>query len=181
MSLTNPASSFTLCPMNQRRNVTRIRLRPAEPLDVQCQWIQAGWERVDGSEGAALVGLRKSGDSWHVSRVFTEVAYLRDVPVARIEAAANADASVVAWLETKTKARRASTRTKLERPLRGGLNDAFYRRVAYAYRGAAASGLPPAKTLADDSGAPQSTVNRWIAESRRRGFLAAGEPGRVTV
>jgi hypothetical protein len=35
-------------------------------------------------------------------------------------------------------------------------------------------------TLAADSDTPPGTVDRWIAEARRRGYLPLGEPGKMS-
>jgi hypothetical protein len=40
--------------------------------------------------------------------------------------------------------------------------------------------MNPGKTLAEDTGTPQGTVNRWIAGARVRGYLPPGEPGKVS-
>lgn len=174
--------------MNNRRSITSIELRPTSPVDTKCSWLDASWERADGTEGAAVVGLRrKKAESWHIARVLTEPALLRDVPVARIEAAVNADTTVRAALDAgdptgiRHDARRAARqRPKLVRLGRSELDDDFFRLVADAYRGAVANGLHPGKTLADESDTPQGTVNRWIAEARRRGYLGPARPGKVS-
>jgi hypothetical protein len=71
-------------------------------------------------------------------------------------------------------------RVYLERPAKRRLDDDFYLEVARAYVGAVAWGLDPRKTLALDSLTPADTVARWIRESRKRGFLSAGEPGKAS-
>jgi hypothetical protein len=79
-----------------------------------------------------------------------------------------------------SRAYRKAPRPELERPPRSQLDDDFYRRVALAYRRAIAAGLPPSKTLAEVSETPPGTVNRWIAEARKRGHLPTAERGRVS-
>jgi hypothetical protein len=69
--------------------------------------------------------------------------------------------------------------SRLKRPA-GRLDDQFYRDVSWAYREAIEHGLNPGKTLAEDSGAPQGTVNRWIAKARDLGYLPR-RPGRGRV
>ncbi|MDQ3123007.1 MAG: hypothetical protein M3Q59_10790 [Actinomycetota bacterium] len=64
------------------------------------------------------------------------------------------------------------------------LNDTHYRGVAYAcidlYK--KAGGRPPRihAALADRYHVSRKTVEAWIREARRRGFLAPGQPGRAT-
>jgi hypothetical protein len=154
--------------------------------------------RADGSSGEANVRFRyRKAESWYIVEA-NVVGYgadhpvtaemMRDVPLARITAAANADPAIHGWLEAgapadvvKRARSAAKSRPRLERPSRRALDDAFYQRVADAYRGALANGLPPAKTLASDSGAPQGTVNRWVAAARERGYLSETSPGKVSV
>ena len=107
--------------------------------------------------------------------------------LARIKAAANArpwlaNGQLTGWAASSLSSRRPRRlrRVKLRAPKKRLLDDAHYHHVAEAYRGAVGDGLSPAKTLADESGVPQGTVNRWIAESRRRGYLPPGVPGRRT-
>ena len=77
--------------------------------------------------------------------------------------------------------REATRRPRLKRPKsRRELDDSFYERVGVAYTAAVAHGLPPAKTLAAESDTPPGTVNRWIAEARRRGHLPPAQPGKVS-
>jgi len=125
---------------------------------------------------------------------------VRSLPLSRIETAANASSAVAlglaigrnhdepkdlaAWFKHhrgRANAMQAAGRYLLERPQRGKLDDAFYARVAEAYRGAVAMGLNPRQTLARDSGAAPDTVARWVGEARRRGFLPKGQPGKITV
>ena len=82
-----------------------------------------------------------------------------------------------------------------------GHGDDFYRQVAAVYTDAATKGEAPGMAIAQaaagglvmfsvadggDEGAaldrvlpPRSTVNRWVREARRRGFLAPGRVGKV--
>lgn len=55
--------------------------------------------------------------------------------------------------------------------------DAFYARVAEAYRSAAAASNKPAVTLAEENDVPVDTARGWIREARRRGFLERGRKG----
>ena len=67
-----------------------------------------------------------------------------------------------------------------------GRGDDFYRQVAAVYTAAAAQGQPPGDAVKKAAGRrpdgdewPPSTVNRWVREARRKGFLAPGRVGRV--
>ena len=122
---------------------------------------------------------------------------LRAVPLGRIEMSAKATTEVVVglavlrnepvpedlerWFAARPPARMPTTREKLTKPRRGGLDDAFYRRVANAYRVAVANGVNPRPTIARDAGASPDTVARWVSEARRRGFLPKTTPGKVAV
>ncbi len=106
-------------------------------------------------------------------------ALLRDVPLARIEAAANADERIRRWVADGVRAK-AQPRQKLKRPASRRLDEQFYGEVAVAYIDAVVYGLSPAKTLAEDSDTPQGTVNRWIAKARELGHLPPAEPGKVS-
>lgn len=176
--------------MTRERTLTKLELIPAY-VSGQPGWVGARWERSDGSKGNAFARFRlATAERWYIANLMLNVptaALLRDVPLARIESAANADPKIREWMEAHTEratiklARRAaSRRPRLKRPAGRRLDDGFYRRVAEAYRGAVANGLPPAKTLAADSDTPPGTVNRWIAGARQRHYLPEGEPGKVT-
>ena len=178
--------------MTKERALTKLELVPAI-VGGREGYIEARWRRSDGSSGKAVAYFRlRAAERWYIAQITVgtpTTELLRDVPLARIETAANADPEVRAWLEksadpeTVERARRAAgRRPRLKRPPGRRLDDAFYRRVAKAYRAAVAHGLPPVKTLAADSETPPGTVSRWIAEARKpsRGFLPPGEQGRVT-
>lgn len=67
---------------------------------------------------------------------------------------------------------------KLTRP-DGSDPDSFYRQVANAYAAAVTKTGRPAVLLAEEAAVPVPTVHRWIAESRRRGFLPPARKGRA--
>ena len=180
--------------MTKERALTRLTLTPATVMDRE-GWVEASWSRADGSTGRANAVFRRGKDqSWYLAFLLVahpKAAELRDVPLTRIETAANADPAIREWMQRAITedmftrhVRRvlASKRPRLERPAaRRPLPDQFFKEVAAAYRGAVADGLSPSKTLAEDANTPPGTVNRWIAEARRRGYLPKGEPGKVTV
>jgi hypothetical protein len=131
---------------------------------------------------------RTRGQRWPVDelrlrgRVTAEL--LREIPLHRIEVVvAVSDAirpTLEEWLDRKAPAeldeafvesyRTVPRHSRLKRPA-GRLDEQFYRDVSWAYREAIEHGLNPGKTLAEDSGAPQGTVNRWIAKARDLGYL----------
>ncbi|GEM_PF-6993752 len=171
------------------RSVVELRLTP---LPDRPGWAEAAWKRRDGTGGRVYVYLRLQAAEraaiYSIEVPAPTTALLRDIPLAKIEAACNANPAIrrlaTATMDAETvrlAEREAGRRVKLRPPKRRRLDDDHFRHVADAYRGAVANGLPPAKTLADESAVPQGTVSRWIAEARRRGYLPAGEPGRVTV
>jgi hypothetical protein len=174
----------------RERTLTKLELIPAIVSGHE-GWVEARWERSDGSKGNATAAFRReSADRWFISELLVTVPtseLLRDVPLARIKAAMNADSRIREWVERSAEpldidaqGRPIWRRDRLKRPAERLLDDAFYARVATAYIGAVAHGLPPAKTLAADSDTPAGTVNRWIAKARACGFLPPGEPGKVT-
>jgi hypothetical protein len=170
------------------RAVTKIELSPL--LNAGRNWVLARWTRADGSGGEVYAEFRlKRAERYYIRKLEINAPttrLLRDIPLARIEDAANANPAIREWVDqdvaddTIERARVAKAkRPKLTRT--ATLDHAFFSLVADAYRGAVANGLPPAKTLALESGAPPGTVNRWIATARDKGYLPKGQPGRVTV
>ena len=134
-------------------------------------WVHTRWNRRDGSSGQTNVYLCLAAAErcaiYSIELPSPTTALLRDIPLARIEAAANADPIIREWAGlaigpewAKAATAQAAKRRKLRVPKKPQLDDAHYQLVAEAYRGAVANGLPPAKTLADESGRPQGTVNR---------------------
>jgi hypothetical protein len=147
-----------------------------------------------GADGRlVLSGLRVDGSP--------TAELLRSIPVGRIEAAANAqltvvDDAVVPGTPARRRARVAPARPSgdggwdtvdpgraVERPgaPRGhrGHPSAFYREVAKAYLDLAQVSSRPAAELAEANAVPTTTAHRWIKEARRRGFLPPGRPGKA--
>lgn len=64
------------------------------------------------------------------------------------------------------------------------MNDDFYREVGRWYATAVTLGQRPAKSIADATGRPVTTVHRWIREARQRGVMppsaGKGRTGGVT-
>jgi hypothetical protein len=177
--------------MARERTLTKLELIPAV-VSGRNGWVQARWERSDGSKGRATAAFRReSADRWYISELLVTLPtseLLRDVPLERIKAAANADPEVREWVEKSAppldidaQGRPIWRRYRLKRPAGRRLDDAFYARVATAYLGAVAHGLPPAKTLAADSDTPPGTVNRWIAVARERGMLGKTTAGKASM
>ena len=175
--------------MTKERALTQLRLADVNFMGRR-GYLEASWERADGTRGKAALSFRPSkAERWHVRDIWMReptAEKLRDVPLARIEAAVNANPSLHKWLDEANpdaivpgRRSQAAKRPKLERPAGRHLDDDFYRRVADAYRAAVANGLPPSKTLAADSDTPAGTVNRWIAAARGRGYLPPATPGKA--
>jgi hypothetical protein len=128
---------------------------------------------------------------------------LRAIPVGRIEAAANAQLSVIDDVimpnaPTNPRARpvlppdgagdgweiidpaRAVRRSRHAEVARSrGRPDLFYREVADVYLDLAQASHRPASDIAAQHGVPVSTAHRWVKEARRRGFLPPGRPGKT--
>jgi hypothetical protein len=177
----------------RERTITRLELKPVIVEGAE-GWVEARWRRSDGSKGYAYADFRRRyADQWGISQLLIDAptaTLLAEVPLARIENAANADAEIRGWIEKGSPAfqrelqgRRGGhrRRMRLKRPGQRRLDDGFYRQVANAYADAVRHGLPPAKTLAEDADTPPGTVNRWIATARRRGYLSPAKPGKVSV
>lgn len=65
----------------------------------------------------------------------------------------------------------------LRRPQR--ITDDFLREVAAQYRWLSTAGELPGPAMAEQTGAPVRTVQRWVYDARKRGFLPPGRPGRA--
>lgn len=175
--------------MTKERALTQLLLAPVNFMGSD-GYLEASWERADGTGGKAILSFQPSkAERWHHRDIWMRkptAEKLRDVPLARIEAAVNANPSLHEWLDEAVppgivagRRSRVAQRPRLERPTGRHLDDDFYRRVADAYRAAVANGLPPSKTLAADSDTPAGTVNRWIAAARGRGYLPPATPGKA--
>jgi hypothetical protein len=163
----------------------------------------AGWAKIEASGATVYARFRLNDDkkTWRLDelRLYEpSTDALRSLPLGRIQSAARAaiptiglamglnqkePADLRTWFahaEARGQAQSDAGRLILERPSGRRLDDAFFATVAEAYRQAAAKGLNPRQTLAQDSGAAADTVARWIAKARQRGFLAPGQPGKVT-
>lgn len=70
------------------------------------------------------------------------------------------------------------SRPRLTRP-DGADPDAFYERVADAYREYAPQTSKPGTKIAEEAGVPLGTVHGWIREARRRGKLPPGRKGKA--
>jgi hypothetical protein len=168
-------------------------------------WLKAFWRREGGQENVAFVQFRPpktKRQGWaivgikaskHSEPNWLSTALVDDVPRHRIEQAVAASevfrSGLLAKIDEKApgdldtafrRIYREAPRITLERPPRNKRDADFYRRVALAYRQAVAAGLPPLKTMAADSGIPEGTIARWVAEARERQHLPAGEKGKVT-
>jgi hypothetical protein len=102
--------------------------------------------------------------------------WLREVPLGRLETWANrADVAELVLQGAGVDATRPRTGPRVPIPARKGrasYPDGFYQRVADAVTAG-----HPARAIADASGVPLSTVNRWIKGARERGFLAPSRRG----
>src|SRR5215207_2159998 len=181
----------------------RGRLFPVE--GDWCEWRQdpalpvTVLVRVTADPGGRLVltGLRVDGAP--------TAELLRSIPVGRIEAAANAQLSVVddaivpaappgrqdaptarepqlsnAGWEAPDPVRAVLRRTHTPPAPTGARRpDDFYRDIARAYLDLAQSSARPAAELAEANRVPATTAHRWIKEARRRGFLPPGRPGKA--
>ncbi len=160
-------------------------------------WVKTGWRR-DGRERTAWIRFeertRRRLTEWVIAELRVKdptAASLREIPLHRIALSFNAleisaslrdyiDEPVPGDLESAIREQyRSHPRKKLKRPAGRKLDDDFFRAVAFAYRDAAVRGLNPVQTLADDAGAPHSTVARWIAQARARGYLPPAGRGQV--
>lgn len=149
--------------------------------------------RDDGRLG--LAGLRIVGEPTS--------GLLRAIPLGRIEAAANAQLSVIDDTVTPTPRhrRRAPPPSSSPEPAPAiddagweqpdlprlavrsetarGRPDRFYADIARAYGDLAQTSRRPAAELAERHDVPVTTAHRWIKEARRRGHLSPGRPGKA--
>jgi len=71
-------------------------------------------------------------------------------------------------------------RVSISRPKDGKLSDDFLTRVAKFYRVSVSLGEKPILKLSEVAEVPRETAVRWVKLARKRGFLASGEPGKVS-
>ena len=157
-----------------------------------------GWVHADWDTGHCWVRFTADAEGTLVlSEVHsTDPDHLRGIPIGRIRAACSmrgAGDIVVAIvtrindpIDTATLSTRpgagpiaGAERFILTRPPGKALGDDFYRDVADAYQSCVVLGLPPNKTIAADLRVATTTVAAWVAESRRRGHIDPGVPGRA--
>ena len=112
--------------MTKERALTRLRVAHVNFMGSD-GYLEASWERADGTSGKAVLSfLPLKAERWYARDIWMReptAEKLRDVPLARIEAAVNANPSlheeldkaipeaVVPWRRG-----RAAQRPKLERP-----------------------------------------------------------------
>lgn len=118
---------------------------------------------------------------------------LRSIPLGRIEAAANAQLTVVEDRIEPAPSRRRKAPTPVPRATDTGWDQPnaaggdvargrpgeFYQAIAARYRDLALVSRRPAIEIAEIDGVPVSTAYRWIREARRRGYLPPGRPGKA--
>lgn len=105
---------------------------------------------------------------------------LRLIPIGRIEAAANASFHHQ-HQNTVSTASQVDPRIPddLRRVDGRGRPDSFYESVAAVYRQLSATTAQPVALLAEANEVPRTTAHRWVKESRRRGLLPPGRPGKA--
>lgn len=152
--------------------------------------VDDGWHEwrdpVPGAAADVSVRVRLAeGDDGRLHLVELRVAgpvsagVLRSIPVGRIEAAANAQLHPSAPDRWPRRPPGATIPADLRGNAVRGYPDAFYGAVAAAYRRLAAISARPVAELAAANGVPVTTAQRWVKESRRRGLLAPGRPGKA--
>lgn len=170
---------------------TDLKIKPGPGGWVEATWPDGkAWVRFDLDEENKLTQLAQ------VSIPNPRTDVLRRVPLGRIEAAVRAHLA----LQIALAIRREETppadfagidflgdeglseppRYRLRRPQGRRLDDAFYKRVARAYREATIRGLQPRQVLAKDAGVSPDTVAGWVMEARDREYLPRTTPGKVT-
>lgn len=129
-----------------------------------------------GSGGAPrLVELHLIGDS----AAEIDPATIRQVPVRRLAKAAARFISLTEYgvslagdFDDPTDLLRPDHVQPARRPGRANkLDDVHYRQVANLLRAAREIGMPPREYVAEQLGGALPTVDRWIAEAKRRKFL----------
>jgi hypothetical protein len=165
-------------------------------------WLQAMIFAGDGQlESVVAVRLERVGGEWlpdgalYVLPLEPEV--LRVLPLRRIVAAVAAseplqqalaarideEVPVVGSVKFRQKLSGYShpELPRLTRPAGRNLSDDFYAAVADRYREAVGRGLNPRSAIAAAADVSNDVAGRWVREARKRGLLAATEPGKVSV
>jgi hypothetical protein len=164
-------------------------------------WVEAHLLEA-GPTSPCWVRLMRDGDLWHEWARFellTGTAARSPIPVHRIVIAVNAseglkdrlaerleedvpELGTADFLKAFDGFLTPEPRFVLKRPAERRLDDDFYRTVARAYREAAARGMNPRTTIAEDACVSAEVAGRWIYEARKpsRGFLPATAPGKVS-
>ena len=169
-------------------------------------WVKAHWWRRGVPERTAWLQFKPPGGKrkgapqprWKLVELRVKNPTgegLAEIPLDRIERAVNAltstsdelldnlDKPMSADLDAETRELfLAHPREKFERPAGRQIDEAFLRSVAFSYRDAVVRGLNPTKTMAEESGAPYSTVAKWIARARlpENGYLPPPEHGKAS-
>lgn len=128
---------------------------------------------VDASAGAALPTVLASRPDLAVATDSLSASNGLRVLASRRRAD---DDVALGELRSRATASRSAKRKRLGRPDGG---DDFYRRLADAYRSAAAESGRPAMVLAEENDVPVGSVRRWVLEARRRGHLAPTTQGKA--
>src|SRR4051794_32022250 len=89
--------SITLARVAKERAITKLELIPTT-VSGKRGWVTAKWTRTDGSKGEVIVWPRyKAAERFYIASMQMlqpTTAGLRDVPLARIEDACNANAEI---------------------------------------------------------------------------------------
>jgi hypothetical protein len=167
--------------MRRRREELSIRpdhtaayRHPAIPGEVRLKFAERPDGRLVVADFSMSVPPEEGGvSSWH----------LHQLPVARLEAAANSPTTrETLRRKIAVTARFGVPRSKLKLVIPEGrkYDDRFYRRVADAFAALDLQSRRPVQELADINDVPVSTISRWIREARARGFLGPGQRQKKT-
>lgn len=122
-----------------------------------------------------LTGLRVESDD----RLDTNL--VRKIPLGRLEELYNVEGSFSPVISgSGDGGARPMPRPRVRVPQGRDYGDDFYAEVAAVYQALLAMGEPPATTIAQDTGVPITTANRWIRECRLRDLLPPARRGRIT-
>ena len=167
-----------------------------------------GWARVawrQGQPGEVVAYVRFSVEQPALTLTVAELRFTepwvrrhRELPLSRVENAANADANTRAHIhmdskedappdldeyfaaKAKTSGRRVQPRHRLERPRTPAARRRLLRSRRPRLRGSGGRRVEPAQDARHRFRHAADTVARWIAEARRRGHLSPGELGKAS-